>query len=140
MSIDDSRRYQDNMQLDILFKILAGVLGGVISGMGMGGGTLLIPILTIFLDISQPIAQCVNLVSFVPVAIASLIVHIKNKLVKFDDILYLIIPSVITGVLSSILMMNIDKDTLRFWFGIFLIVLGVWIGVQSIFLDKSNKK
>lgn len=140
MSIDDSRRYQDNMQLDILFKILAGVLGGVISGMGMGGGTLLIPILTIFLDISQPIAQCVNLVSFVPVAIASLIVHIKNKLVKFDDILYLIVPSVITGVLSSILMMNIDKDTLRFWFGIFLIVLGVWIGVQSIFLDKSNKK
>ncbi|MBO5925667.1 MAG: sulfite exporter TauE/SafE family protein [Clostridia bacterium] len=128
------------MQLDILFKILAGVLGGVISGMGMGGGTLLIPILTIFLDISQPIAQCVNLVSFVPVAIASLIVHIKNKLVKFDDILYLIVPSVITGVLSSILMMNIDKDTLRFWFGIFLIVLGVWIGVQSIFLDKSNKK
>ena len=128
------------MQLDILFKILAGILGGVISGMGMGGGTLLIPILTIFLDISQPIAQCVNLVSFVPVAIASLIVHIKNKLVEFDDILYLIVPSVITGVLSSILMMNIDKDTLRVWFGIFLIVLGVWIGVQSIFLDKSNKK
>ena len=128
------------MQLDILFKILAGVLGGVISGMGMGGGTLLIPILTLFLSVSQPIAQCVNLVSFVPVAIASLVVHIKNKLVKFDDILYLIVPSVITGVLASILMMNIDKDTLRFCFGIFLIVLGVWIGIQSIFLNKTNKK
>ena len=128
------------MQLDILFKILAGVLGGVISGMGMGGGTLLIPILTLFLSVSQPIAQCVNLVSFVPVAIASLVVHIKNKLVKFDDILYLIVPSVITGVLASILMMNIDKDTLRFCFGIFLIVLGVWIGIQSIFLDKTNEK
>ena len=128
------------MWLDILVRVLAGVLGGVISGMGMGGGTLLIPILTIFLDVSQPIAQCVNLVSFVPVAVASLVVHIKNKLVKFDDVLYLIVPSVITGVISSILMMNIDKDVLRFWFGIFLIVLGVWIGIQSIFLNKTKKK
>ena len=36
-----------------LFMIIAGVVGGVIGGMGMGGGTLLIPILTIFLDVPQ---------------------------------------------------------------------------------------
>ena len=128
------------MDLDIVWKILAGIVGGIISGMGMGGGTLLIPILTIFLSVSQPVAQCVNLVSFVPVAITSLIIHIKNKLVQFREILYLVLPSIITGVASAILVTNIDKDTLRFCFGIFLIVLGVWIGIQSIFLDKSTNK
>ena len=41
----------------IFWYILAGVCGGIIGGMGMGGGTLLIPILTLFLGIDQRSAQ-----------------------------------------------------------------------------------
>ena len=33
----------------IFWEIIAGVIGGIVAGMGMGGGTLTIPILTIFL-------------------------------------------------------------------------------------------
>ena len=65
---------------------VAGVLGGVLGGMGMGGGTLLIPLLTIFYKVSQHTAQAVNLISFIPMAVVALIIHIKNKLVDFNKI------------------------------------------------------
>ena len=41
------------MNLEWIWLVLAGVVSGVIAGMGMGGGTLLIPILTIFLSFAQ---------------------------------------------------------------------------------------
>ena len=34
----------------IVWSVVAGVVGGIVAGMGMGGGTLIIPILTIFLN------------------------------------------------------------------------------------------
>ena len=52
--------------MQIFLLILAGIVGGIIGGMGMGGGTLLIPILTIFLDVPQKNAQAINLVAFIP--------------------------------------------------------------------------
>ena len=39
--------------MEIFLLILFGFLAGIIGGMGMGGGTILIPLLTIFLSISQ---------------------------------------------------------------------------------------
>ena len=43
--------------------ILVGFLAGVIGGMGMGGGTILVPLLS-FLDLGQKSVQATNLISF----------------------------------------------------------------------------
>ncbi len=67
--------------------VLFGLLGGLIGGMGMGGGTILIPLLTLFLNIPQLQAQTINLISFIPMAIVTLVIHIKNKLVDFGALL-----------------------------------------------------
>ena len=69
--------------MSFVFYIISGVVGGVIGGMGMGGGTLLVPILTILFSVGQRFAQCINLISFIPMAIVALIIHAKNKLIKF---------------------------------------------------------
>ena len=81
----------------ILF-LISGLLGGVLGGMGMGGGTLLIPILTIFLGIEQRLAQGINLIVFVPMALVALIIHCKNELVDFK----IGIPIIISGLVASI--------------------------------------
>ena len=44
--------------MSFLWLVIAGFVSGVIGGMGMGGGTLLIPILTIFLAFEQKNAHC----------------------------------------------------------------------------------
>ena len=60
----------------ILF--LAGLASGIISGMGMGGGAVLIPVLVLVANPGQHIAQSVNLLYFIPTAVAALIIHFKN--------------------------------------------------------------
>ena len=39
--------------MKIFLYVISGVAGGVIGGMGMGGGTLLIPLLTVLCGLSQ---------------------------------------------------------------------------------------
>jgi len=53
-------------------EILIGIVSGIIGGLGMGGGTVLILLLSLFLDIEQHIAQATNIVFFVPTAISAI--------------------------------------------------------------------
>ncbi len=122
-----------------LWYVLVGLLGGVLGGMGMGGGTVLIPMLTIFLSVQQHVAQAVNLVSFIPVGIVALIIHIKNKLVKKQGLLFIILPAILFSVLGSLLSVKLDGDFLKRFFGGFLLILsGIQFFSREIF-DKINK-
>ncbi|MBQ9710136.1 MAG: sulfite exporter TauE/SafE family protein [Clostridia bacterium] len=103
-----------------------GLIAGVAGGMGMGGGTLLIPLLS-FANVSQQTAQAVNLISFIPMAVVALIFHIKNKLVDFKGILYMILPGAVAALGFSLLAGKMSGELLRRIFGGFLIVLS---GVQ----------
>ena len=87
--------------LKIILLVVAGVASGVLGGMGMGGGTVLIPVLTIFFGVKQKVAQAVNLVAFAPMAIVSLIVHIKNKRVEKEGLLWIIIPACLVSLGGS---------------------------------------
>ena len=61
-----------------LLLFVIGAAAGVISGMGMGGGTLLIPALTLLMGIPQRQAQGVNMLSFLPAAAVALYIHKKE--------------------------------------------------------------
>ena len=79
--------------MKIFLYVISGVAGGVIGGMGMGGGTLLIPLLTVLCGLSQHYAQSVNLIVFVPMSIVAIIIHAKNGLIN-KSCLYVSIPAV----------------------------------------------
>ena len=48
-----------------MLQILIGGLSGIFSGIGMGGGTILIFLLTTFAGLEQHIAQATNLIYFI---------------------------------------------------------------------------
>ena len=120
--------------------IIFGVLGGILGGMGMGGGTLLIPLLTLFTDIKQKEAQGINLIVFIPMAIVALIIHFKNKLVHFKAGIYCIITGVIFSALGAFLAINLKSENLKLYFGIFLIVLSAFQFFSIFILEKLQKK
>ena len=91
------------MLLQVILFVIIGIAGGVMGGMGMGGGTLLIPLLTIFAGIEQHLAQAINLCAFLPMSIAALIVHIRNKLIEGKHILIVAIPAAAASVVASLL-------------------------------------
>lgn len=108
-----------------LFYILAGLIAGVFGGMGMGGGTLLIPILTIFLKFDQKLAQGINLLSFLVMAIFSIYIHYKNGYIVTKNIWIIIIAGVISSVGGSVLMSFLPSKILKMVFGGFLCMLAV---------------
>ena len=111
--------------MSFILYLLVGFASGVLGGMGMGGGTILIPALTILLGVGQHVAQATNVVAFLPMAALVLPAHKKNGLLRTDGVWYLIIPAIISTVLAGILMAALPSDFLRKLFGLFLIGLAV---------------
>jgi uncharacterized membrane protein YfcA len=130
------------MQNNIFLLILAGAIGGVLGGMGLGGGTLLIPILTVFFNFSQHFSQATNLVAFIPMAIVAVIVHLKNRLIEKRGILYIIIPATLVGIVASLISVRLDGDLLKKCFGGFLTLLSIYcfIDAKKTFSKNRAKK
>ena len=80
----------------LLFAIAAAA--GVISGMGMGGGTLLIPALTLLMGIPQRQAQGVNMLSFLPAAAVALYIHKKEGRLELKSSL----PVIAAGIVGAL--------------------------------------
>ena len=105
--------------------IILGFLGGIPAGMGMGGGTVTIPLLVFFGGVEQKIAACANLFSFLPMSAFALYRHAKNNLLKTQGVIWLIMPAVLVGIAGSILAGWLPSALLKKAFGVFLIVLAV---------------
>ena len=68
--------------MQFIYFILAGLLGVILAGMGMGGGTLTLPILVLVMNVAQLTAQFANLSDFLPSGTGALFVHVKNGLLR----------------------------------------------------------
>ena len=119
------------MNTNIFILILTGLISGVVGGMGMGGGTLLIPLLTIFLGFQQKNAQAINLLVFIPMSIVALIIHIKNKLVDFRVGIPIVLSGIIFSIGGSYLASLISNNFLQKIFAVFLLVIGINQGFQT---------
>ena len=111
--------------IKIILLAVSGIAAGILGGMGMGGGTILIPLLTIFFNVGQKEAQAINLVAFIPMAIVSLAIHIKNKRVKKEGLLWIIVPAVLTSVGGGFAAQAVNGEVLKRIFGGFLLFLSV---------------
>ena len=111
--------------MKFVFFILAGILGGILAGMGMGGGTLTLPILVLLLGVGQLTAQYANLIAFLPSGTAALLLHVKNGFVKTDNLVYLLIPAIVACAASSIFATDIGGELLKKLFGGFLCLIAL---------------
>ena len=127
--------------MSFILYLLVGFLSGMLGGMGMGGGTILIPALTIILGVEQHVAQATHLIAFLPMALFSLKSHKDSGLLKTDGIWSVIIPAVITSAAGGFIAVFLPAQVLKKLFGAFLVFLAVK-GVFTLKLlpDSSLKK
>lgn len=118
----------------ILFII--GLVSGIVSGMGIGGGTILIPALVIFIKPEQHVAQSINLLFFVPTAITALVIHIRNKSIDFRTALPIMIFGLIGAYMGARMALAVSGLTLRKGFGVFLLIVGCY----EMFRKADRKK
>lgn len=67
--------------------LLAGLFSGIIGAMGLGGGAVLIIYLSLFTDMPQLKSQGINLLFFIPTAVAAVIVYAIKKQIKWKTVL-----------------------------------------------------
>ncbi len=117
--------------MSALWYFIAGLASGVLSGMGMGGGTILIPILTLFLSMDQHAAQGVNMLAFLPGALLALFIHRRDGRLKAKTAFPLLLWGAIGAVGGAFLATCLEAEWLKKAFGAFLIILAFLQFVRS---------
>ena len=118
-------------------EILIGIVSGIISGAGMGGGTILIFLLSFVMGVEQHIAQATNLIFFIPTSIVAIIVNLKNKNIDLKLATIISICGVIGAIIGANIAINIDVGLLKKIFGIFLALVAI-NEIYSIIKKKKN--
>lgn len=108
-----------------MIEILIGVISGMVTAIGMGGGTVLILLLTLFLAIPQHVAQATNLLFFVPTAITAIVLNLKEKNIELKVGITIIIFGIMGAITGSVLANKMDVRNLRKLFGIFLLCVAI---------------
>lgn len=107
-----------------LLPLLFGFGTGILSAWGVGGGTLLLLCMTLFLGVEQREAQAINLLFFLPTAGISLFFHRKNGFLDKDAWRQAAIPGTAASLLGALAAVAVDVSVLRRPFGVFLLYSG----------------
>lgn len=122
--------------------LLAGLFSGIVGAMGLGGGAVLIIYLSIFTKTAQLEAQGINLIFFIPTAIAAVIIYAIKKQIKWKYTLKIAAWGLLGTLLGIGFADYLGGELTRKIFGGLLII----IGVSEIFtkgakgLEKKRKK
>ena len=106
-------------------EILMGLVSGIVSGTGMGGGTILIFLLTFIMGIEQHIAQATNLIFFIPTSIVAIIVNLKNKNIDIPLAIIISVFGILGAIIGANISINIDVKILKKCFGVFLAIIAI---------------
>ncbi len=107
----------------------------------MGGGTILILLLSIFMQVDQHVAQATNLVFFIPTAVGAIIIGIKNKNIQWKLAIPIILSGIVGAAISSSISTHINVQLLRKLFGTFLLVIASFeiYSWYKMYIKEKNK-
>lgn len=105
--------------------LLAGLFSGIIGAMGLGGGAVLIIYLSLFTDTGQLKAQGINLLFFIPIAAAAIIVYGIKKRIKWKITLKIAAWGLLGAVLGLYFTDYFGGQLTAKIFGALLIIMGL---------------
>ena len=118
-----------------LIPLLCGALTGMVSAWGVGGGTLLLLVMTLFLGVDQRTAQGINLLFFLPTAVSALICHARGGYLDKPTLKNAVPPAVAAALAGAWIATALDVELLRRPFGVYLLLSGV-----SLLWPQKRKK
>ena len=107
-----------------IILIIIGLLAGILSGLvGVGGGILMIPLLIIFLGLTQHEAQGTALFAMLPpIGVLAAINYYKEGFVKWEYAIVIAFTFVIGGYLGSKLSLSLPPQMVRRIFGVIMLL------------------
>ena len=121
-------------------EILIGIASGTVAALGMGGGTVLILLLGLFSDMNQHLIQGTNLIFFIPTSITAIYMNIKNKTIDYKKSGIIIFSGIVGAIIGSKLSFKFENDSLKKYFGVFLLFIAFFEIYSLIKQYKVDKK
>lgn len=115
---------------DWLLPLAVGMGTGILSAWGVGGGTLLLLVMTLFLGVDPAAARGINLLYFLPTAGVGLLFHRKSGLLDRAALRQAVPWWLLTAAGGAWLSAAVDTALLRKPFGVYLLVTGVMLLVK----------
>lgn len=122
--------------------VIGGFAAGFLSGtIGIGGGALFVPTMTVGIGVSQAVAQGTSLVAIVPTALVSTITHIRQGNVLREPAVWMGAGGVVGAVLGALVAVEIPGSILARIWGAFLLFTAYRLAVQALRpQDEAQKK
>ncbi len=113
-----------------------GLLAGLLSGLfGVGGGTVIVPLLVLFLHFNQRLGAGTSLAAIVPTATVGVVSYAIHGSVAWVPALILAAGSVVGAQIGTRLLPKISQTTLRWFFVGFLAIV-----IVSLFLVVPSRE
>jgi uncharacterized protein len=118
------------------FNDVAAVIGGLAAGLlsgaiGIGGGLVFVPMLTIGFRVAQTVAQGTSLAAIVPTALVGGITHVRQGNANVAAALWLGGAGVVGAVGGALLAVHLESAVLARVFGAF------YIGAALLLLQRA---
>ena len=118
-----------------LMGIFAGLIGSVI---GIGGGVIIVPILTLALKIPIHIAIGTSIICVLATSLSASIRFFRKNVINVDLGLMMEIPTAIGGIAGSIAVAYLKNDVLFIIFGCFTVASGLFTYFKNRFPGLAN--
>ncbi len=113
---------------DLAIHVAGGLVAGLVSSlMGVGGGVVLVPVLTLALGYDQHVAEGTSLAVIVPTALVGAWQHGRNGLTQWSTGLRLGLATIIGSVTGASIALGVSPDVLARGFGVLLAIVGARI-------------
>lgn len=119
-------------ELEVALTVVVGVLVGLVSALfGIGGGLLMVPFMVLALGFDQHLAQGTSLAVIIPTAVAGAFAHHKRGFVELRTAAFLAVGGVLGVYAGSKAALAIQGETLRVFFAVVLVLMGVRLIVKG---------
>ncbi|MPZ24058.1 MAG: TSUP family transporter [Dehalococcoidia bacterium] len=105
---------------------ITGVVGGVFAGLtGVGGGAVMIPLLTSLIGLRQKLAHGTSLAILLFIGIAGFVVYAATEDLNFELIPMIAVGSIVGAVIGARWLQKLSDRRLRQAFAVYLFVVGI---------------
>ncbi|MEO6462597.1 MAG: sulfite exporter TauE/SafE family protein [Candidatus Eisenbacteria bacterium] len=117
------------MALEVAVGFVVGWLGGLL---GVGGGIILVPILTLLFGVPQHEAQGVSLFMIVPMSIVGAWTQLRLGAVEKPLVAPIAAAAVVAAIAAAALANELPAPLLRRLFGLLLVVMGARMALRPV--------
>lgn len=114
------------MQPRVIVLVLIGLVGGILSGaFGVGGGIVMVPMLTAFAGVDQRRASAISLLAILPTSIVGSLTYLAHGEVDVVAGVFIAVGAVVGSIIGSALLRRISLAVLRWLFVALLVVVAI---------------